>query len=821
MLPPTQEKYIKGIRILILPDGNNRASLEGKTYNDGGKNVVRMAEALAERGDVSTMIACVLSADNVAKRSDAFFDQIYKAFVGLGIAIENEGVLVAKKIRLGYDGDLAGMRQKSRSAAKLADIIETVCGQTAHIQEPAMDLILGVNYDEFLALSHQVHAIYRSGMEEDKSIRLSGLRVNESMYNVGSPTYWPNVEAREVTQVIDDVKTRLGVLLQAGYSSDFILNLIERQADIEPEKEVSVTVPFDETPQKIMQKIDELFARKPDLHSAVQVVIVGKKGLAIKRYGGGDKKTKKIILVPSGTYNVQKNNDGSYTSILAPGQQSGFYLKADPLSEYATVFYCDPTPEGVVEGTRKAVRFSQSHRPLRGAERNLEIARSGMPNEVPDEFKIYTSLTPFLSADGDDDLEGLADVLHDPSSDRQHNRYNMLGDLLAAKILLWVRTKGITFDRPVELRAFINYTLTSYFLTYYPDHQRWDQVSENWQKAAESVSRYMALVYLMDDRLYDAPAEDPKQHYSFLDSVTKIFTASVEDKEIPEDELPELGDKANVVLALADSFRSLSLDLKASSNEKCYSRWKASMAELFTSHLKEWDKHVLSVTAVDLLRDDFEKKIAMFRSVLLRRCHSGYVRGKIEDNILTMKDGTEDEKKRAANSLKFYAYLQEAGPSIGAKPVYETLLAVSSPDLSAHPGAEAAYEELCYLNNMYYRLANDFAELYRASDDKEQNDDATKYLYRTHLDASGNSSVALIKTLSEIQRILKELWGEIVEKRQAFFSQYGSDKRILPIAVSFMRADIVQLFYKGTHYREAKREDVANFFEQLYNSGDC
>src|SRR4051794_16190075 len=93
ILPPFTLPRRSGLTLLVLADGNRRSS-PGGGYAGGACRVVSIAEHLAGRPDVAVMVACILSPDNVVKRGDGCFFELYKAFFELGVAIETRGALV-------------------------------------------------------------------------------------------------------------------------------------------------------------------------------------------------------------------------------------------------------------------------------------------------------------------------------------------------------------------------------------------------------------------------------------------------------------------------------------------------------------------------------------------------------------------------------------------------------------------------------------------------------------------------------------------------------------------------------------------------------
>src|SRR6185437_12435036 len=121
LTPPRRDD----LTLLFLTDGNTR-SATGGGYAGGARRVVSIAEHLARRPDVATMVACILSPDNIAKRGERFFSALYEEFIELGVAIQSRGTLVSSGVRMDLWGDLRPLRARGGRATALADAIEAV-----------------------------------------------------------------------------------------------------------------------------------------------------------------------------------------------------------------------------------------------------------------------------------------------------------------------------------------------------------------------------------------------------------------------------------------------------------------------------------------------------------------------------------------------------------------------------------------------------------------------------------------------------------------------------------------------------------------------
>jgi undecaprenyl pyrophosphate synthase len=296
VLPAYEKPSQDNLKILVLTDGNNRAMGLNQGYGEGGRNVVKIAQYLAQRGDVKTMVACIMSSDNAAKRSEDFFHKMYQAFVGLGVKMEAEGVLVKENIKMSAYGDLDKLKAQSEVARQFVEMVETVCSKTAHLENPKLNLVLGINYDENIALEQDVQAIYRSGMEQQNAVRLSGIRTHQSINNVGSTTLWPHVSQTEICGVIEHVKDNLQETLGIGYSPEQIVQIIQNCHD-HPGLSSQLVIPYTGNSTHLLGLIEEHFKSAGASHA--YVTLYDQQDQIIGRLGDPEENTIQFRLKPA------------------------------------------------------------------------------------------------------------------------------------------------------------------------------------------------------------------------------------------------------------------------------------------------------------------------------------------------------------------------------------------------------------------------------------------------------------------------------------------------------------------------------------------
>ncbi len=831
VLPLFESALENDLRILILTDGNNRASFENKNYDDGGQNVIRIAEELAKRGDVSMMVACILGPDNVKKRPPGFKRKIIGAFDMLSRRIDSRGLLVKSEIRLEPYGNLQEMAMLSPVDEELARTINEACQKTAHIQKPALRLLLGVNYDEDIAIDLGVNIIYRSGMEKPDNFRTSGIRVHEGIRNYGSTTLWPDVQAEEIHTAIEDVRSKLQKQFRLGYSSQKILEILEavNLENVNKNGTHSITIPYHSSSKDMDSILNEFFRTKRSLRN-ILVELYDRNGE--KRKNFGNVKSELTIRLVHGA-SLSENNDGTednpktYTAFVAPGQSiNGVTIPIRPKIDYANVHTCPESSAEIIMGIRKAVDFAMGTTQLLGAERELKI------EDLP-EFERYFTLRKKLKGQKGKSLDEIEKSMEEEhrvkNTDEDH--YNRMADLFAAQILDWSENAKIKWPSSPAFRAFINYAFTSFFFAYFPNHPEWKNgLEKNWLKKAEVLAKYMILTYAMDDFIYDTELPENEKK-DFIATATELLVASVHrhpehhrHAEFPSNK--EKGGKTKatsgvrpaipkILSTLTDEFAKLSAELEQMADEDSFNSWKKSMTGIMECMYNEWQNEVLSNPLLKRVGVELDEK---FDAKYLNDSIPPTVRELIRQSRANYESADDIQKRNHFYDLKLYTYLVDIEKSIGSGNIYKTMACIDSKDTPLSQEASKDLDTICALINYYFRIANDLAEYSRAPEDRDSKISAVQILsakYNSKKNPEQSESLGY-KQLRELMLSLREsLYGSITE----FQKRHRTSPIELGIGVALQRARIGELFYNGTHYREAKRPMVKNFFQQLQNCG--
>jgi hypothetical protein len=565
ILPELEPARRGDLTLLILADGNRR-STSGGGYSGGARRIVSIAEHLARRPDVGTVVACILSPDNIAKRGNGFFLELYKEFIQLGVEIATRGALVASGVHLEVRGDLGSLRARGGHAALLADSIEAVAGLTDGVADPALRLILGVGYGRDLVRELDVDMILRTGMEAPGVLRLSGLRTGAHITNVATVTLWPEIEPREVDEVITLCARRTWPRFSAGHGISAIIELILALAKADMDSPVSATITTSASTAAVTAALERLYAGPLRGSARIAVEDASDEGDGPTRHGAREP-TPHLLRIVRGGPSGWPRAEGELLSVLAPGQRSPSFILPDWLPiEHANVHACDTAARDLVTGIRAAQRFSSAHPPLLGRDRP-----AGRVAPAP--------RRPLARALERDEI----------------------GDRFAAKMLAWAASAGLMLPGNAWQIASLNYALTAFFI-HFRIPTEWDPAAASWEERAELTAKYMLLVAAGDEGIFDRilEGETPSRRWTRLEASAR-FLRSALPGDGPAARLPSLagGELLSAIAAqwrrLDDQYRSTCLPAAAAS-------FRAGLSALYEGSLAEHRAGIGSSAATDELR---------------------------------------------------------------------------------------------------------------------------------------------------------------------------------------------------------------------------
>jgi hypothetical protein len=697
ILPELAPQRLDHLTLLILADGNRRGA-SGGGYAGGARRVVSIAEHLARRADVAAMVACVLSPDNIARRGDGFFLALYKEFIQLGVEIEARGALVASRIRAATCGDLASLRARGGHAVALADAIEAVVAATAGVETPALRLVLGVGYGRDAARALGVDIVLRTGMEEPGVLRLSGLQPGEGMASCAITTLWPEVEPREVDEVIEHCKRRASPRFATGHGAARIAEIVEALARAELAAPVVATITASATPAETAAALEHLYAGPRHAGATVAVEHVG---AASPRFGRSD--ALHLVRVFHVAPTAPTPGVGEHLSVLAPGQDPSLFTLPDwlPLG-HANVHACAATAAGVVEGIRAAVRFASAHPALLGGERVTELRAPG------------AAAAPAGASERD-----------------------AIGDRFAARTLAWAASTGLLLPGEAWRRAALNYALTAFFI-HFRIPTEWDEAGAHWEARADLTARYMILVAAGDEGIFDhvIEGETPAQRWARLEVSSRFLQGALRSAGA-RDPVPRVPG-AELLATLAEQWRALLEPHRGVCHPAIEASFREGLESLYAASLAEHGAGIGAEQLTEGGRFDRSPPLIAARARAL----------------------AEGGHPAAGGELRALAYLAEVGSAIGAGLLFRTA-ALAAPAASVPWQSVAALEAATTLLDYHVRLSNDASGFLDApGGDRDPKENACTILVPRSSTGVARAA-AVVQALATCRRLAAFLAGEV------------------------------------------------------------
>jgi hypothetical protein len=820
ILPELRPPRREDLKILILPDGNRRARAPAGGYVAGARKVVEIAEHLAWRTDVSTMVVCVVSPENIARRGDGFFLDLYQAFIQLGVAIETTGALVASGVRLEIHGDLGALREGRGHAAALADAIEAVTAMTARVEPCALRLLLCVGYGGDLARELDVDIVLRTGMEGDDTIRLSGLHSHPGILNHSMMKLWPDVQARDVDAVIDASKSRAAPVLSMGYGHAAVVELIAALADADLVAPVRATIMAYAPARMMIAALDRLYAGGPDDSGlpgrgppAVAASYLGE-GDTPRWYGRRDEAAHELRIISSERWAASPAGAG-YASWLAPGQQgSSWTLPAWPPPLQANVHGCAPTPLGIVEGLRAAQRFLAQHPPLFGGDRALGGA--GEPSDAPPGDAApwpayFDEMLTLVEPHRHRSVEELALVL--PRRDESGER-DTLADLFCAKAIRWAAAAGLMVPGPVRT-AFLNYALTGFFMNFRITPAPEASLT-GWEPHAELLSRCMILISAGDEGIFDlvVEGEGPRERAERLEvSAGFLQRAICADERIPG---PQQVHGARLLEAIAAGWREMIVEHGPRCHPASLERWRAALCSLYGGSVAEYETSVIDNRMVLALGEGGAEGAAAAAAIEARYAVGSppRVASRIRSLLSLMSEGavTRASPVDPESELRVLMYLLDACGAMAAALLFRTA-PLMVPAESMTPDRIASLDSVATLMDMNFRLRNDLSGfLGSASGDRDAKENACSILVPPGALGPARQA-AIVRAVATCRRLAS--WVEDELRREV-----GRAAAIWPYMGVLLRRGIFvgRRVYEVGHYTTVTRAQMSAIFDEFESS---
>ncbi|WP_437712996.1 hypothetical protein WMF45_44930 [Sorangium sp. So ce448] len=664
ILPSLRGAQSQGLSLLILTDGNERARRWRGGYAAGAAALVAAAEHVARMPDVSRLIACILSPDNLAQRPDEFFRELHEAFLDLGAAVEGGRALAG--VRLGLCGRLGGLRIRGGAASELADAIASTIALTAERTQPGLQLLFGVDYPDSVALDVDVHLVLRTGMEEAGVLRLSGLRVTPGMVNVGVQRLWPDIVPADIDAALEVARRHAYPTLRSGHPLPLALDFVTALENAGIEQPIAVTIPTHAHRSEVARALRE---RLPNVSRVVRVCSADGRGQRPARSGSSH-----VVHLLAADQSPVDAADAGYTALLASGQTGpAFLLPAAPRPGYANVHACAPDVDGWIEGIREAIRFAAAHPALRGASRARQL-QSG------------------ASAPGSPPAQDLA-----PST---------LADRFAQAALDRAASAGLLLSDPCFQQAARNYALTAFFTCFGAGLGDDAASSAAWEPGAHLLARYMLTVAAGDEGVFDLelPDEAAPERLARISSSAAFLQRSLRCEATLGAPPPPV---RALVTSIAAQWEEILDRHRDRSHPALLDGWRRGLSDLYEASVKEYLDVVTDNPLVDHLMAGGEA--ARNAAQQVERLYAARGPGSVAMHLrAALARAAGARHVEAARELRLWLYVIDVAPSVGAGLLFRTAaLAVQRGDVP-EAGLDAL-DAVASLLDLRVRLANDLA----------------------------------------------------------------------------------------------------------------
>gem|GEM_PF-4706155 len=503
-------------RILILPDGNGRTAKNLEGYAAGADNVVACAEYFARRGHVDTLVFCIVSDLNAAKRDERFFEAISAQFSRLRTTIVTKGHLIRADIRCRALGRLGPLSAMGGARAMLVEEAEAVCDATRSVKRPRMNVDFWFAYSSDIAWQSDVDIVVRTGAETS-GVGRPGLSLPTGVPFVFTTTLWPETQPTEIDSLVDPALRERVLRFAPGYDIEFVEAILRALPTSRLPAPLRMTIPVCAPDEDIRSMLARAYAERFVGHVVAASYQTTPGTVPVDDHRGDDV-WYAVRLVPASQWFAFANE--SYDAIMAPGQSVKSIQLAMPAGS-AHVHACSPSPEGVLDALGNAVRFPVEHVLLGGADRSKAADLAIKPPWPADLLKLMREVT----AQPDETIESIVNARLPPAFERATER-TMLVQAMSARVLANALASGLLLpDEPIR-QSDRNYAYTGAFMMLrVPDES--DPTGTTWEGAAEIAIRCMLAISAGDNGIFDRilPGEITAQWHERLACAVRYFNA--------------------------------------------------------------------------------------------------------------------------------------------------------------------------------------------------------------------------------------------------------------------------------------------------------
>ncbi len=486
-----------GLRVGVIADGTTRGGPNG--IAEGARRVVEHAEHCARRGDIALLAVFILSPSNVARRKRRFFAALHAEFLRLLEGIVSGRHLVG--IRVEVHGRRGRLRGKGGAAARLSYVLDLLAEVTVAVTAPRFRLVLCVDYEEDAPITLGLDLLLRTGMEEPSVLRLSGLRVRQTTICIPSETLWRDFTPGDLDRALARRLPGPERERAVGFSSGFVAELLTELSSAGLPTPCRVTLPLS-APSETLSMLESGggSAWRQSGHVAVTTSLAP--GARERRFGPRGAPVQVVLTVPGGPLWSARDEPAAW---IAPGQSSPVFHLLDRSVGDANVHACEPTPDGIVDGLRRALRFHAAYPPLHGAPRPAAPAATPVTApQTPPQNRAREQALPHRAREQ-------ADATPSPERPALTPDRAPVADAFAATCLSEARAAGLMSGEVDWSRQALGYALTAFLIALRRPPAA-APVTFDQGPAARDLARVMLALAAADEEITDRvfPSETPR-----------------------------------------------------------------------------------------------------------------------------------------------------------------------------------------------------------------------------------------------------------------------------------------------------------------------
>jgi hypothetical protein len=624
---------------------------------------------------------------------------------------------------------------------------------------------------------------------------------------------WCDFEPRDLDEAIAAAERCLPAAFAPGYDADFVAGFIAELLRAGILAPLRIVLPVAAHGRTLVKALARLEAGPLGAQDRLAIVLASSRAARSRRFGPKGETRQSILLLPP-AQRRRVESEGPYTALLAPGQPSSVWQLADLPLGYASAHGCAPTPYGLVEGLRKALRFHAANPPLHGGERATleapdEPATAAWPSHIDD-------LMGLLVEHGGTPAEEIALALDrgDGCADRQ-----LVADVFAAEELRWALSRGLLSRDAHWKRAALNYCYTGFAIAH-----RAPEPSNNvgrdsafagpsiptgaqGEPLARHLTRFMLAVAASDEEITDRvfPGETPEDRWARINASAR-FLSSVVLGEAPRATPGVHG--AELLAAIAIYLEELRARFARASHPLVFEGFCRAAVGLYSANLNElWP----AVTHNPLVRRLASAPSRARACAALERRYMARAPACVGDRMrmLLAAAGRDDEAgDEARRAIRLLCYLTDVAPSIGAGVTFRAA-ALWTPAQDVTDVMAASLDRVATLIDYRFRLANDLSDLACSADrDRDAKENAWTVLIPKQSSGKGRE-LALVRAAIACDEIASWLNDEIG-------GALGELGAVWPNMAAMIQRGIrvAERVYSRGHYAELSRRDMATILDE-------